>query len=92
MSGRFLAKTTIRLAVTAAATVLLSSLVTVAPVSAQSETGENWTGWYGGAHGGYRWADADFSGAAYSALFPGGLIPFPARNEGYDLDSAIVGL
>jgi outer membrane immunogenic protein len=45
----------------------------------------NWSGFYVGAHAGYRWADADFSGPAYD-FDPGvGTITFPGRSERYRL-------
>lgn len=54
----------------------------------------NWTGFYVGAHAGYRWANAGLTSAAYIFDPPGGFsgpITFPARSESYDLNSAIVG-
>jgi outer membrane autotransporter protein len=52
----------------------------------------NWTGFYVGGHAGYRWADADFTSAAY-AFDPGsGTINFPARNENYRLNGGIFGV
>jgi opacity protein-like surface antigen len=53
----------------------------------------DWSGFYLGAHAGYRWAHADFSGPAYN-FDPGGgvgTVSFPARSEGYRLDGGIVG-
>lgn len=53
----------------------------------------DWSGFYLGAHAGYRWAHADFSGPAYD-FDPGdpvGPVSFPARSEGYRLDGGIVG-
>ena len=53
----------------------------------------NWTGFYLGAHAGYRWANADFTSAAYIFDPPiGGPIAFPARSESYDLNGGIVGV
>lgn len=71
--------------------VTMLSAVLLAPGSARAE-GDTWTGFYGGAHGGYRWTDADFTSSAYSTTLAGFLVPFPARSEDYDLDSAILGL
>jgi outer membrane immunogenic protein len=53
----------------------------------------NWTGFYVGAHAGYRWANADFNGGAYTFDPPGDPTPLsiPARNEGYRLNGGIVG-
>lgn len=48
----------------------------------------NWSGFYVGAHAGYRWADADFSGPGYD--FVG--FPFPVRNESYRLNGGIFGV
>lgn len=45
-----------------------------------------------GAHGGFRWVDADFSSASYTAPLNAFLPIFPARNENYDLDSPIAGV
>ncbi len=70
-------------------TMLSAALLPAGGAVAQGDT---WTGWYGGVHGGYRWVDADFSSPAYTATVGGFLFAFPARNENYDLDSAIVGL
>jgi outer membrane autotransporter protein len=48
----------------------------------------NWSGFYLGAHAGYRWANADFSGPGYD--FAG--FPFPSRSEGYRLNGGIFGV
>src|SRR4029079_2545036 len=51
----------------------------------------NWSGFYLGAHAGYRWAKADFSGRGYD-FDPGvGTFSFPPRSEGYRLNGGIVG-
>jgi opacity protein-like surface antigen len=47
----------------------------------------NWSGFYLGAHAGYRWANADFSGPGYD--FVG--FTFPPRSEGYRLGGGIFG-
>jgi outer membrane immunogenic protein len=53
----------------------------------------NWTGFYLGAHAGYRWADADFTSAAYTFTPLGfGPVAFPARGESYDPNGGIVGV
>jgi opacity protein-like surface antigen len=55
----------------------------------------NWTGFYLGAHAGYRWADADLTSAGYIFDPPGGFsgpVTFPARNESYDPNGGIVGV
>jgi outer membrane immunogenic protein len=78
-----------------AAPALAADLPTKAPppVVAPAYT---WTGFYLGAHAGYRWADADFTSASY--VFdpdgPGGISPitFPGRSEGYNPNGGIVGL
>lgn len=70
-------------------TMLSAALLAPSGAKAQEET---WHGWYAGAHGGYRWADADFDSAAYQATVGGFLLGFPARSEDYDLDSPIIGL
>jgi opacity protein-like surface antigen len=53
----------------------------------------DWSGFYLGAHAGYRWAHADFSGPAYDfdPGIGGGTTSFPARSEGYRLNGGIVG-
>lgn len=48
----------------------------------------NWSGFYLGAHAGYRWANADFSGPGYDF----GGFAFPPRSEGYRLSGGIVGV
>ena len=60
-----------------------------APIAAPAY---NWTGFYVGAHAGYRWADADFTAAAYSFNPGTGTVNIPARSEGYNLNGGIVGL
>ena len=57
----------------------------VAPAVAQTPS---WAGTYVGAHAGYRWADANFAGAAYAG--PGGAVP--ASSNSFNLNSGIVGL
>ena len=49
----------------------------------------DWAGFYVGAHGGYRWADVNFSSPAYVCC---GGIPFPARNESYRPNGGIFGV
>ncbi|MFY9685609.1 MAG: outer membrane beta-barrel protein [Pseudolabrys sp.] len=65
------------------------------PASAQGVPAYSWTGFYVGAHAGYRWGNADFTGRAYSfdPDGPGGIstIDIPARNEGYNLNGGIIG-
>ena len=48
----------------------------------------NWSGFYVGAHAGYRWADANFSGPGYD--FDG--FPFPPRSESYGPNGGIIGV
>jgi len=64
-----------------------------APIAAPAYS---WTGFYVGAHAGYRWGNADFTGGAYSfdPDGPGGISPIdiPARNEGYNPKGGIIGL
>jgi outer membrane immunogenic protein len=53
----------------------------------------NWTGFYLGAHAGYRWADADFTSDPYSFTPPtASAVAIPGRNESYRLNGGIVGL
>jgi outer membrane immunogenic protein len=55
----------------------------------------NWTGFYLGAHAGYRWANGDLTSAAYIFDPPFLFIDpvaFPARSESYDLNGGIVGV
>jgi outer membrane immunogenic protein len=49
----------------------------------------DWAGFYIGAHGGYRWADVNFSSPAYVCC---GGFPFPARNERYRPNGGIFGV
>ncbi len=51
-----------------------------------------WSGFYIGAHAGYRWANSNFSSPAYDFDPGGGIITSPARNERYSLNSGIVGV
>lgn len=51
----------------------------------------DWSGFYLGAHGGYRWADVQFSSPAYLFDPGGGDIAFPARNESYRANGGIFG-
>jgi len=55
----------------------------LAPVAAY-----NWSGFYVGAHAGYRWADPEFSAPA----FDGAESTSPARSERYRTDGGIVGV
>jgi opacity protein-like surface antigen len=48
----------------------------------------NWSGFYLGAHAGYRWADANFSGPGYDF----GGFPFPPRSESYRPNGGIFGV
>lgn len=75
----------------AALAVAIVTVSNLAPRIAKADP-ESWEGWHFGAHGGYRWVDADFSSPAYTANIGGFLFPFPARNESYDLDSPILGI
>jgi len=53
----------------------------------------NWTGFYVGAHAGYRWADADLTTDPYTFTPPlASLVSVPGRNENYGLNGGIVGL
>lgn len=60
-----------------------------APIAAPTY---NWTGFYLGAHAGYRWADADFTSPAYVFIPASGPVALPARNENYGLNGGIFGL
>lgn len=51
----------------------------------------NWSGFYVGAHAGYRWADASFSGPGYSFDPGSGTVTFPSRSENYRANGGIVG-
>jgi opacity protein-like surface antigen len=48
----------------------------------------DWAGFYVGAHGGYRWADVNFSSPAYTF----DLVDLPARNERYRPNGGIFGV
>ncbi len=52
----------------------------------------NWSGFYLGAHAGYRWADPNFSGAGYDFDTGGGVVSFPPRNESYRVNGGIIGV
>jgi outer membrane immunogenic protein len=58
-----------------------------APVAAY-----NWSGFYVGAHAGYRWADPNFSGPGYDFDTGIGLVSFPPRNESYSANGGIFGV
>jgi outer membrane immunogenic protein len=73
------------IAVSAVAVPALAAPPSIAP-------SYNWSGFYVGAHAGYRWADADFTSAAYSFNPGSGTINFPARSENYNLNGGIFGL
>jgi outer membrane immunogenic protein len=64
------------------------TLFDIAVATAVAQT-PSWAGTYIGAHAGYRWADAQFSGAAY--LGPNGA-PVPAISNNFNLNSGILGL
>jgi outer membrane immunogenic protein len=67
----------------------------VLPAGAQDAPMPNWTGFYIGGHAGYRWADANFTSAAYFFTPPvigGTAVAFAARNENYGLNGGIFGL
>ena len=50
------------------------------------------TGFYVGAHAGYRWADADLTTDPYTFTPPlASLVSVPGRNENYGLNGGIVG-
>jgi opacity protein-like surface antigen len=80
------------IAVTAVAVpALAADLPTKAPIMAAPY---NWTGFYLGAHAGYRWADADFTGNGYffDPAPPGGTaFNLPGRSEGYNPNGGIFG-
>jgi opacity protein-like surface antigen len=64
-----------------------------APRAKQAPPLPDWTGFYIGAHAGYRWADGAFTSPAYSFFVPGsGPVGFPARSESYGLNSGIFGV
>ena len=74
----------------AALTLLDISAASAAPVS---PTPSDWSGFYVGAHAGYRWAGAKFTGAPYD-FDPGTGLPisFPGRDETFSLGTGIIGL
>jgi len=77
-------------AVPALAADLPAKMPTKAPIAAVASY--NWTGFYLGAHAGYRWADANFTSAAYTFDPGSGVVAFPARNENYHPNGGIFGL
>src|SRR6476660_440918 len=56
------------------------------PVLAAEVPAYNWTGFYLGAHAGYRWADADFAAVFMMCPPPRGTITVPGRRENYNLN------
>ncbi|THD66869.1 MAG: porin family protein [Bradyrhizobium sp.] len=62
------------------------------PVKAPPKPTYNWSGFYVGAHAGYRSGDANFSGPGY--IFDPGIGPvaFPGRSETYRPNGAIAGV
>lgn len=52
----------------------------------------NWSGFYLGAHAGYRWADPSFSGPGYDFDTGNGIFTSPPRNESYRTNGGIVGV
>jgi outer membrane immunogenic protein len=79
-------------AVTAVAVpALAADMPTKAPAAIVAPA-YNWTGFYLGAHAGYRWADADFTSSAYVFDPASGPVTLPARRENYGLNGGIVGL
>lgn len=67
-----------------ASLTLFDLAVTTAPATAQVTS--NWSGFYVGAHAGYRWADGSFTSPASFDF-----AEFPARNERYSLGGGIFG-
>jgi outer membrane immunogenic protein len=63
--------------------------LTLLDISAATAQAQNWNGAYVGIHGGYRWADVDFSAPSFNPGFPDPVVP--ARSESYSPDSWIVG-
>jgi outer membrane immunogenic protein len=62
-----------------------------AATSASAQT-PNWTGFYIGAHGGYRWADAQVTSGTYTFTGAGDTHPgIPGENGAFDLKSFIGG-
>jgi outer membrane immunogenic protein len=62
-----------------------------AATSASAQT-PNWTGFYIGGHGGYRWADAQVSSGSYTFTGAGDTHPgIPGANGNFDLKSFIGG-
>jgi outer membrane immunogenic protein len=53
----------------------------------------DWSGFYIGVHGGYRWGDADFSSPAYTIATPSGSSTggIPARNASFSPDGGLFG-
>lgn len=72
------------------------AVVAAGAMPAAAQGAPSWTGFYIGAHAGYRWADATFTGSGYGfdPDGPGGisLITIPARSEDYNLDGGIYGI
>jgi outer membrane immunogenic protein len=65
------------------------------PASAQGAPVWSWTGFYVGAHAGYRWGHANFNSSAYVFDVDGGgpssPLHFPARDQGYNPKGGIFG-
>lgn len=62
----------------------------VLPGSAEAQ---EWSGYYVGAHGGYRWVDLDITTPAYSFLDgTGGTVQVPTRNESFNINGGIGGV
>jgi outer membrane immunogenic protein len=67
------------------------SAIPLAAANAQPLPSFNWSGFYWGAHAGYRTADANFTAGAYTFASGFGPMSYPARNDRFDFDGFIGG-
>jgi outer membrane immunogenic protein len=73
-----------------------TAAISVAPAAAQGLTAPSWTGFYFGAHTGYRFGNAKFTSAPYT-LDPNGpgpdpdVITFPGRSDSFNPNGILIG-
>jgi outer membrane immunogenic protein len=76
--------------------VAVSTATSTSAAHAQGRVAPSWTGYYIGAHAGYRWGVADLTSNPYSATSPssadaGTFATYPGRNEDFKPDGIFGG-
>lgn len=71
--------------------IALGTAASAAAVTSASAQTPNWTGFYIGGHGGYRWADAQMASGPYTFAGGADIYTLPGINGNFDQNSGIYG-